>query len=283
MMCLRHSNHAGFSLVEMAVVLAIIGLLLAGMLLPLGAQIDQQNANETQRRLDMARDALLGFAITNRRLPCPASATSLGVEVIGTAFTPGGGVCSLPWTGHIPAVTLGLLPVNSSQLFVDAWGNPIRYAVTDFSTAFTVSGTAGTRPFTSTDGMRAVYSATSLTTLVPDLRVCSLYYEDPNTHVLTYKPIVGAGATATCGTTTVSEDNALITNAVAIVFSTGKNTPTGGVSAAEGANLNADRAFASHRPTPAGTPLTGGEFDDIVQWLSPYLLYNRMIVGGALP
>ena len=265
----RRTLQSGFSLVEMAVVLAIIGLLLAGMLLPLGAQIDQQNTNETQRRLDLARDALLGFALTNRRLPCPASATSVGLEVISTTFTPGGGVCNSTtvWNGYIPAATLGLLPVNSSQLFVDAWGNPIRYAVTDFTLAFTVSGTAGTRPFTSTDGMRAVYNASTsgLAALLPDLRACT-----------TATGITGSGASAVCPAA-----NVLSNNSVAVIFSTGKNSPTGGVGADEAANLNADRVFVSHTPNPSTA--TGGEFDDVMIWLSPYLLYNRMIVGGALP
>jgi type II secretory pathway pseudopilin PulG len=247
----------------MAVVLAIIGLLLAGLLLPLGAQIDQQNMNETQRRLESAREALTGFAIAHRRLPCPASSTSLGVEVIGTAFAPGGGACSLPWTGYIPAVTLGLVPMNSSMLYVDAWGNPIRYAVTDFTTAFTVSGTAGTRPFTSTDGMRAVYNAATLAALGPDLQVCD-----------TATGITGAGAGANC-----SASNVLSNNSVAVIFSTGKNSPTGGTGTDEAANLNTDRAFISHTPTTA----VGNEFDDVVLWFSSYLLYSRMIMGGALP
>jgi len=257
-------RNSGFSLVEVSVVLVIVGLLLAGLLLPLGAQIEQQNMNETQRRLEMGREAIIGFAIANRRLPCPATAASLGVESIGTAFAPGGGICSLPWTGYIPAVTLGLLPVNSAKLFVDAWGNPIRYAVTDFNTAFTVSGTAGTRPFTSTDGIRAVYNTTSLTTLAPDLRVCELA-----------TAITGAGsAAADCNAAST-----LISNAVAVVFSTGKNSPTGGTGSDEAANLNTDRVFVSHTPTPTA----GNEFDDVVLWLSPYLLYSRMITGGALP
>lgn len=259
---LRYSPR-GFSLVEMAVVLAIVGLLLAGLLLPLGAQIDQQRMNETQRRLELARDALAGFATANRRLPCPASATSSGVEVIATAFSPGGGTCSLPWTGFIPAVTLGLYPVDSNNIYVDAWGNPIHYAVTDFNTAFTVSGTAGTRPFTSTDGIRAVYNTTSLTTLVPDLRVCA-----------TAASITGSGSSADC-----AAPNVLINNAVAVVFSIGKNGLTGGSGADEAANLNSDRAFVSHTPTTA----SGNEFDDVVLWLSSYLLYSRMITGGALP
>jgi len=262
---IRRSLHAGFSLVEMAVVLAIVGLLLAGILLPLSAQLDQQQSNETQRRLDLARDAILGFAATNRRLPCPASSSSSGAEVFSTAFTPGGGACSVPWTGYVPAVTLGLLPVNGSQLFVDSWGNPIRYAVTDFSKAFTVSGNSGTRPFTSTDGIRAVYNASNLSSLSPDLYVCSAA-----------SAITGSGASAACSGTSL-----LSSNAVAVIFSTGKNTSTGGTGADEAANLNPDRAFVSH--TPAPSTATGGEFDDVVLWLSPYLLYNRMIVGGALP
>lgn len=260
-MIVRGTGCTGFSLVEMAVVLAIVGLLLGGLLLPLGAQIEQQQMNETQRRLEMARDALVGFATANRRLPCPANATSLGVEVIGTAYASGGGACSLPWTGYVPAVTLGLLPVDSNKFYVDAWGNPIRYAVTDFST--TVSGTANVRPFTSTDAIRSVYNASSLTTLVPDLRVCS-----------TATGISGSGASADC-----AASSTLISNAAAVVFSTGKNTPTGGTGTDEAANLNTDRAFVSHTPTTA----TGNEFDDIVLWLSSYLLYTRMIAGGALP
>jgi prepilin-type N-terminal cleavage/methylation domain-containing protein len=263
MTLMRSISYSGFSLVEMAVVLAIVGLLLGSLLLPLGAQIEQQQMNETQRRLEMARDALAGFATANRRMPCPASATSLGVEVILTAFTPGGGACTLPWTGYVPAATLGLLPVDSNKLFVDAWGNPIRYAVTDFTLAFTVSGNAGTRPFTSTDGMRSVYNASSLATLIPDLRVCS-----------TATGISGSGASADC-----AASSALISNAVAVVFSTGKNTPTGGTGTDEAANLNSDRVFISHTPATA----TGNQFDDIVLWLSSYLLYTRMIAGGALP
>lgn len=252
----RTPVQTGFSLVEMAVVLAIIGLLLGGMLLPLSAQIELQNANETQRRLDMAREALLGFAMTNRRLPCPASTTSQGLEV-----PLGGGTCSTPLNGYIPAVTLGLLPVNSSQMFVDAWGNPIRYAVTNFSLSNppkTYVTATPLLPFTTSDGIRTVYNGetvSGLAALLPNLSVCSA---------------------ATC-----TAANTLTSNAVAVLFSTGKNTATGGIGTDEAANLNGDSVFVSHTPTPSTA--SGGEFDDIVQWLSPYLLYNRMIVGGALP
>ena len=269
----------------MAVVLAIIGLLLAGLLLPLGAQIDQQNMNETQRRLESAREALLGFAVSNRRLPCPATLTSSGIETTANAVSPGLGTCTNALTGYLPAVTLGLQPVDTgTKLLLDAWGNPIRYTITDFF--LTITSTGGTtytslRPFTYTDGIRTVYNShlDGLGGLFPDLRVCSMYAGTTTVHV----PIVGPPLSATCGTTSTSEDNALIKTAVAVIFSTGKNTPTGGTGLDELANLNGDRAFASHTPISSGTSLAGGEFDDILVWLSPWTLYNRMIVGGALP
>ena len=282
---LHHSDYSGFSLVEMAVVLAIVGLLLAGLLLPLGAQIEQQQMNETQRRLEMARDALVGFAVSNRRLPCPATLTTSGIETTPSATSPGLGTCTNALTGYLPAVTLGLQPVDpNTKLFLDSWGNPIRYAITDFALTFTsTGGTVYTllRPFTYTDGIRTVYNGhvSGLSALAPDLRVCSMYAGTTSTRV----SIVGSPPNGKCGATTTAEDNALIANAVAVIFSTGKNTPTGGTGLDERANIQGDRAFASHTPTPTGTSLAGGEFDDILLWLSPYTLYNRMIVGGALP
>lgn len=45
----------GFSLVEMAVVLAIVGLLLASAMYTLSAQMEQRAREDTQRRLEQAR------------------------------------------------------------------------------------------------------------------------------------------------------------------------------------------------------------------------------------
>jgi hypothetical protein len=67
---------------------------------------------------------------------------------------------------------------------------------------------------------------------------------------------------------------------VAVIFSLGKNAPTGGTGADEAANINNDPVFVSHTPTPASS---GNEFDDLVTWLSPNILFNRMIAAGRLP
>ncbi|HUW25479.1 MAG TPA: prepilin-type N-terminal cleavage/methylation domain-containing protein [Gallionella sp.] len=67
-----HSYQPGFTLVEMAIVLAIVGLLLGGLIPTLSAQMESQRINETRKQLDEIQQALMGFAIINGRLPCPA-------------------------------------------------------------------------------------------------------------------------------------------------------------------------------------------------------------------
>lgn len=239
------SRIGGFSLVEMAIVLAIMGLVLGSSLTIFSAMRDQQHFNDTNALLGEAQDALTGFAIANGRLPCPASSASNGAE-----SPVGGGACTNALNGFLPAVTLGLSGVDANGYSTDAWGlsqNRIRYAVT----------TANANAATTGDGIRAI----TMTFFNPDLYVCGS----------------STGITGTtCGTATT-----LTSKAVAVIYSPGKNAATGGVGVDEAANLNNDSVFVSHSPAQAG--VAGGEFDDQVTWLSPYILFNRMIQAGKLP
>ena len=114
----------GFTLVEMAMVLVIFGLLLAALLVSLQAQRNLALQTETNNTLNIARKALLGFAQTQGRLPCPATAASNGAE-----SPVGGGVCTQQ-IGFLPAATLGVQPVDAQGFVLDGWNNQIRYAVT---------------------------------------------------------------------------------------------------------------------------------------------------------
>ena len=241
----------GFTLVELAIVMFIVSLLLGGMLLPLSAQQDVRAYGETQKILAEARDALLGYAMANDRLPCPASSASNGVE-----SPVGGGACTNPYDGFFPSATLGLAPVDSRGYLVDGWGgeidNRVRYAVT----------TASTNAFTTVSGMKN----TGMTSLAPDLQIC-------NTGVGMANP---GTATAACAANT-----ALATDAVAVVYSLGKNSGSGGTGNDEQHNPNpltavgADRAFVS---APQGSG-----FDDQMVWLSKSTLFNRLVAAGRLP
>src|SRR5260221_8003026 len=89
----RHRSQ-GFSLVELAVVMTIVGFLLSGLIYTLSAQTEQRSFEETRRRLEQARELLLAFAIVNGRLPCPArsAATAAPVTTAGDEVrTTGGG------------------------------------------------------------------------------------------------------------------------------------------------------------------------------------------------
>jgi prepilin-type N-terminal cleavage/methylation domain-containing protein len=234
----------GFTLVEMAIVLAILTLVLSSGLAVLTVQQDQQRIADTNALLNAANEALIGFALSYGRLPCPASAASNGVE------SPTGGACTNALNGFLPGVTLGLAGVDSNGYLTDAWKlsqNRIRYAVT----------TANANAATTTDGIKGI----TMSGFSPDLYLCAS----------------ATGITATtCGTATT-----LSNNAVAVIYSLGKNAATGGTSSDEAANMNNDSVFVSH--ALATTNETGGEFDDQLVWLSRYTLFNRMIQAGKLP
>lgn len=57
----------------------------------------------------------------------------------------------------------------------------------------------------------------------------------------------------------------------------GNNSPASSPDEIE--NANDDNNFVYHTPTPPGA----SEFDDLVSWISPYVLFNRMIAAGRLP
>lgn len=74
------SSQLGFTLIEIAIVLLILGLL-AGILFPISdlsraAARDQ----EVRRQLQAIQSALEGYALEHGQLPCPASTTTQGEE-----------------------------------------------------------------------------------------------------------------------------------------------------------------------------------------------------------
>lgn len=241
----------GFTLTELAVVLAIVGFLIGGLMMQLSVQDDIRRTQETQRKLGEARDALIGFASVQERLPCPAVGGATGNEsYIGAV---GASNCSVP-AGFLPAATLGLPQVDADGYALDAWNQRIRYAIT------TANG--GTYSFARTGGMRT----TGLSAIAPDLRVSTS---------------AAGGATD------------LTNNAVLVIWSVGRNgsdPTTGGVGADESENPNPNSGtypdptvgrFVTHEPAPSDA--ANGEFDDLVIWLSPNILFNRMIAAGRLP
>ena len=245
----------GFSLVELAIVLFIVSLLIGGLLMPLSAQYEVRGRQETDKALANIREALIGFAVVNGRLPCPgdpsiATGTAgAGLELrSGLGPTPHDNVCTFA-AGVLPWATLGLPEA-------DAWNNRYTYRVTaTFS-----------RGIDSGPTLLSAYGAGCNLTNVADM------------------PTRCAFALCTQGDITVKTSvggNDLATAIPAVVISHGKNglgayrtdgTQIAGAAGDELENANGDATYVSRV-----------EIDDLVMWIPPGVLMGRILASGRLP
>lgn len=122
----------GFSLVEMAVVLVLVGLMLGGLLTPLSAQIDQRNFNEVRGQIEEIKEAVMGYALATGQLPCPAKPT-IASDSSGAGIAD----CAVVGNGVVPWATLGIKEV-------DPWGRRFTYRVTTYFADPIASFTYGT-------------------------------------------------------------------------------------------------------------------------------------------
>jgi hypothetical protein len=235
--------------------------------------VEQRSFNDTQSRLEAARDAVLAYAIANGRLPCPATSASAGAEVrlasgvcgatTGTAFDYYGGVRGGVTGGLLPAVTLGYQPIDASGFAVDGWGNRIRYAVSRVTTP----------SFTANFTNKANLQSNGLTILPNDLVVCA-----------SATGTVPGASPPSCGPAANSVTNQA--TIVALLYSPGKNgTSPVALATDEAANENRsganDAVFIFHTPTSSAA--ANGEFDDQMLWIPVGMLYSKLLSAGVLP
>ncbi len=249
---------SGFTLIELAVVLVIVGLLLGGVLGTLSSRIENTRKNETIKELEEIKQAMIAFAYVNKRLPCPdcdvagpncnAGLVGDGIEDLTV------GVCTEGQNlGHVPWATLGL---GAS----DAWGTRYRYSV---QSDYAATGLPAQPLFDldSADGSASI--------------------EEPDFSTVTVPP---GGASKN-----------LANKVVAIIFSHGKNgyggitvnnTARAAIPAAnidEANNTDNDGTYYTRPETGSQANIAGGEFDDILIWISEFELKGKMVRAGAFP
>jgi len=259
-------------MIELAVALIIIAILLGSMLIPLSTQVESRNIEETQRIIARARDALLGYAAAYGYFPCPASATSNGQEARTDPPDFSAGTCHITtvgsniYHGFLPAATLGLTPTDAQGYLLDGFSpsNRVRYAVS------TQPVNSVSNPFTRINGIRNAGMA-NVSGAAGLIHVCN--------------SSIGVNGSIDCGTAVT-----LSSNAIAVIWSVGSNQhPSAGINPpnpdeAQNPNANGgsfDRIFVSRTQSGSGAP--GGTFDDIVEWIGPAILFNRLVQAGQLP
>jgi len=281
----------GFTLTELAVVMAIVALLMGGLMYTLSAQMEQRNFEETRRRLDQARELILTFAIQKGRLPCPARYTSsashssgqesfcptaatghtttcAGTETTTVPTVPEHGTCSNHFDGFLPAASIGYQQTDSSGFAIDAWGNRIRYGVARSIASTTCAGTT-----TPTNLYETMFTSKTL------LQRYGITCQPANLIVCKSGSGITDAVPSSCGG--VANQIMVQDLLVAVVLSTGKNGATGGGTGTDEApNLNTGPAFVWHTPTALGVT---NEFDDQMTWIAVGELYGRLIAAGMLP
>ena len=217
----RHSLTTGFSLLEMAIVLAIVGYLLTSLIPSLSAHVDQQHRNDTIKQMNEIKDALYGYAMVNGHLPCPAKAT-----IATNTINAGMADCTV-LAGVIPWATLGITET-------DAWGRRFTYSASNtfITSNFTLASNGNLTIKTAATG------GTNISTFIP-----AVFISHGSNGLGAYLP-----------------------SGVALPTSSAPD---------EAANSISSTNFVSHDFTPS--------FDDLVMWISPSILFNRMVTAGKLP
>ena len=234
---MKSKSQTGFTLIEMALALLIMGLVVGGGLNLMSSQMESQKLKETQAILEEAKNALIGFAVVNGRFPRPAVS---GVDGTEQATCADEAAC----TGLIPWVVLGTTKL-------DSWGKMLRYSVTPaFANANFKLTTPSTKIVQTRDNLGAVQT---LANLVP--------------------AVIYSHGKSNFGTTDAGTaiPNLSLTNLDEIT------NDSGGIGAVAGTT------FMQRTPSENTAAAFGGEFDDIVIWLSPNILFNRMVQAGQLP
>lgn len=242
-MSVNTSDQRGFTLVEMAIAMIIVGLLLGTGMMTLSAQQAQRYRSETVQTLKTVNETLMGFAIANGRLPCPAT-DSGGVESFAGAGAP---VCAAS-EGYVPAISLGLSPRDREGYLLDGWNNRIHYAVA----THVPNGAASLNPA----------KCPPNETEAPDFEVCPVYTTSQGLLSLGLGALpkqwaATNGMLRVCSSTCGSSEHAV----AAVTWSDGDD----GKAAPENANNDTTYVYPAE-----------GESDDLIVWLSQYALFSRM-------
>jgi len=260
-------------------VLFIVALLLGGFLSPLSTKLEQQNREKTADKLDEIKESLLGYAMINGRLPCPdcpdGNVSIACGNLSATLRNDGREDIDSSGSNDICMANVGNLPwVDLQSAEHDAWSRHYTYAV---SSGFSddVNGTGCGTPAVGisfelcSDGDIDVYDSYIIgTTGYPS--TASLVAENVPAIVISH------GNDGYESSQTSQQVENYDRNPVNPVTSSNILTSYTAANFTTDVFIYADFA----RDTSLNPPT---QFDDLVMWISPAVLMNRMVISGKLP
>lgn len=149
----------GMTLIEMAIVLVVIGLVVGGGLSIVGPIRNAERTASTNQNMDVIEKALVAYVIQNGCLPCPADGSLVStngnagrpLDNSGSPYT--GCAATACWAATAANVPNAVIPWKALGLgerqASDAWGNRLRYRVGGTATSYNSS--TGNCDTTSTD------------------------------------------------------------------------------------------------------------------------------------
>ncbi|RKZ49151.1 MAG: hypothetical protein DRQ48_02550 [Gammaproteobacteria bacterium] len=244
----------GFTLIEMAMVIFILGLMMTSFLEPLATRVEEEQRNKTQIQLDDIEEVLFGYVLRNNHLPCPDCSDALTEDCVTvntndpTDINDGeedilADTCATE-TGNFPWATLGVKRT-------DQWDNNFTYHV---------DKTFADRTIATNDGTGC---ETGSSTLGVSFSLCS----DGDIEIFSSDDAIDSGDPAD-----------VATGIPAIVISHGKNWASA-ASDDEVQNTDGDNEFVDKDYSQAA----GAEYDDMLIWISPHILKTMSVKAGMLP
>ena len=243
---------AGFTLVEISIVLLVVGLLLSGLMSAYQNQVENNRIQETRQAMADIRDALYGFTLGHGHLPCPAN-PSLANHVAGAGqeARAASGDCAYE-NGVIPWSTLG-----TKEL--DAWGGRYTYRVTAY---FADTSHASIGPSA---------SCVPAADVAVSFAICSA-------GDIIIQNAAGSGGIPSSVAVIVSHGK----NKRGAYTQNG-GTRLAGAAGSELENANDDPKLVSQPFTYDNNLYSSTYYDDLVEWIPTSILIGKMATANRLP
>lgn len=267
----RSSHVNGFSLVEIAIGLAILSFATFGLLASISKQNEQTGIRVTTQLLEQSREAVMAFVAINGRLPCPALAGGNGQEAI--ALVSATTITCTRESGFLPAVTLGLSGVSTNGFLNDGFEDGAGVGNATYLRAIRYGTSRLAAPYQNALTSPGLGAPTAMSRRID---IQQSINNGQGVFVCRQAAGMGAGLNR-CGTAA----NTLASNAVAVIWSRGLNgnaVATYSADEIQNANQAIARGYVSRPFAPAGA--AGGGFDDQLVWISYPLLADRLVRGG---